>query len=248
MTLYRAKFRSILSHLGQGQGGFIPKTLLLLAFMAVALMGLAPEPLWALNQDKILNGLAKRYSQFNSIVAEYRRVATTPSTDQIFKTGSSQVATGTLSWARPAKLKLDQQKPQEELMVTDGSIVWWYIPSEKLVYRYQNIDVAGQLKPLISFLGGLDSLKTDFEVSLAPPDADRPGQHGLVLLPRGGPEEGVDRFSVWCDAKFMLTGFEITSVTGETTDFYLEKIQENPAVDSKTFNFKIPPGTEVMEE
>ena len=248
MTYYLTKFSSLSANFGRTLGGLLPRVPLMLALVAAALVVLAPQPLLALNQDKILAGLAKRYSQFNSIVAEYRRVATTPSTDQIFKTGSSQVATGTLSWARPAKLKLDQKKPQEELMVTDGSIVWWYIPSEKLVYRYQNIDVAGQLKPLISFLGGLDSLKTDFEVSLAPPDTDRPGQHGLVLLPREGSEEGVDRFQVWCDEKFMLTGFEITSVTGETTDFYLEKIKENPTVEPKTFNFKIPPGTEVMEE
>lgn len=201
-----------------------------------------------LNKDQILSGLSSKYRNIHGLQAAYSRVASTPTTDQIFKTGSSQVATGMIYWERPDKLLLEQTGPDKETMVTDGRIVWWHIPSEGLVYRYSNIDVAGQLKPLMSFLGGLNSLNADFNVSPAPFDKARPGQHGLILLPKGGPDAGVERLTVWCDGNFVLTGFSMTAVTGEATDFYLTDFTENPRLAKSLFSFKVPKGVQVIEE
>ncbi|MDR1045915.1 MAG: outer membrane lipoprotein carrier protein LolA [Candidatus Adiutrix sp.] len=220
------------------------------AIPALGLLLLASGPLEArqLSQAQILDGLSRRYRGLDDLQATYSRVASTPSTDQIFKSGSSQVATGVLYWSRPAKLLLDQSTPAPETMVTDGRTVWWHLPGEKIVYRYRNIDVAGQLKPLLSFLGGLDSLQADFQVGPAPFDPARPGQHGLILWPKGGPEGGVEQLTVWCDDSFILTGFRLNSITGESTDFYLTGFRENPGLDQGRFTFRAPRGTEVIEE
>ncbi len=228
--------------------GVIRLALLGAGFLSLA-GGVSPAGAQGLSQAQVLDGLSARYRNVDAIQATYSRVASTPSSsEQIFKSGSSQVANGVLFWARPAKLLIDQQSPQPEAMVTDGSTVWWHIPTEHLVYRYRNIDVAGQLKPLMSFLGGLDSLNADFNVSLAPFDSARPGQYGLTLSPKGGAEGGVDRLTVWCDGSFIITGFRLTSITGEATDFFLTGFKENPRLDHKIFNFKVPRGTEVVEE
>jgi outer membrane lipoprotein-sorting protein len=132
-------------------------------------------------------------------------------------------------------------------MVTDGTTVWWHVPAEKLVYRYRDIDVAGELKPLLVFLGGLEALTRDF--TLAPTSADpaRPGQWGLELRPKES-DRSVDYLTVWCDETFALTGFGFTALTGETTDFFLNGLAENPPLAASMFAFKIPRGTEVMEE
>lgn len=216
-----------------------------LGLMLIPANGLAAA---SLSQDQILAGLAARYRGFSGLQATYSRVASTPGHEKVFRSGSSQVATGELYWSRPDKLLLDQASPQPETLVTDGRTVWWHLPAEKVAYRYRNIDVAGQLKPLISFLGGLDSLNADFKVSPAPADSARPGQHGLALAPKGGPEGGVDRLTVWCDGEFTLTGFRLSAITGETTDFYLTGFRENPKLDLASFSFKPPRGTEVIEE
>jgi len=219
----------------------------ILTFFVAVVMAAGAEA-QKLNKDQILNGLSSKYRNIHGLQATYSRMASTPTTDQIFKTGSSQVATGMLYWERPDKLLLDQASPDKETMVTDGRTVWWHIPSERLVYRYSNIDVAGQLKPLMSFLGGLNSLNADFNVSLAPLDKARPGQHGLILLPKGGPDAGVERLTVWCDNNFVLTGFSMTAITGEVTDFYLTGFTENPNLARSLFSFKVPKGVQVIEE
>lgn len=230
----------------------LPLKLICLAALALAVaFTAAPAPRLEaapLAQDKILAGLADRYRGLTGLSAAYTRVAATPGNEKVFRGGSSQVATGTLYWSSPDKLMLEQTSPKPETLVTDGRTVWWHLPAEKLVYRYRDIDVAGQLKPLMSFLGGLDSLNAEFRVSPAPADSSRPGQHGLALVPKRGAEDGVDKLIVWCDDSFALTGFRMASVTGETTDFYLTGLTENPRLSNSRFSFKIPKGTQVIEE
>lgn len=222
----------------------------LFGLILLSLLLVAPPPPAAAQggqASQILAGLSARYRDLNSLQASYSRVAQTSSNDQIFKSGSAQTATGTLSWSRPDRLLLDQKSPQPEVMVTDGQTVWWHIPAEKLVYLYRNVDVAGQLQPLLSFLSGIDSLNAHFNVSQAPADPSRAGQYGLALIPKAG-DGTADRLTVWCDGNYALTGFGMQSVTGETTDFYFSGLQENPRLNNRLFSFKIPRGTEVIEE
>lgn len=220
---------------------------LALAVMALAFLVSASWAGAQMSQEAILSGLSARYQGLNTMTASYSRVASTPQTDKLFNSSSSQVATGLLTWSRPARLLLDQRSPQQETMVTDGTTVWWYIPSESLAYRYRNIDVAGQLRPLVTFLSGLDSLRASFDVSPAPANSSRTGQHGLLLKPRAR-DGSVNSITVWCDSQFTLTGFRLNSVTGETTDFFLTGFMENPKVNNNIFKFKAPRGTDIIDE
>ena len=222
---------------------------IVLGIVGVLLLSLGSGLAWAAGPttDQVAAGLAARYGGLTALSAAYRRVAATPAADQVFKSRSQQVATGVLYWARPDRLLLDQVSPQPEVMVTDGTTVWWHVPAEKLVYRYRNIDVAGELKPLLVFLGGLETLTRDFNLSPAPADPARPGQSGLDLTPKGN-DRSVDHLTVWCDESFALTGFGFTALTGETTDFFLNGLAENPPLSSEFFAFKIPRGSEVIEE
>lgn len=201
----------------------------------------------AATPDEVAAGLAARYSQADSLSASYSRVAGTPKTDKLFQNSSSQMATGLLTFSRPAKLLIDQKSPQPETMLTDGSTGWWYIPAESLAYRYRNLDVLGQLGPLLNFLSGLDSLKANFEITPAQPEKDRPKQTGLILTPKVH-DGNVKNIIVWCDANFTLTGFKQTAVTGETTDFYLSAVTVNPTLDKNLFTFTPQKGVEIIDE
>ena len=221
------------------------RSTLLALTLALTLPAAAAAENWS--PEQVAAGLAARYRQVDTQAAAYRRVAATPATDPLFKSSSQQVATGVLYWSRPDRLRLDQNTPRPELMVTDGTTVWWHLPAEKLVYRYRDVNVAGELKPLLSFLGGLDTLIRDYDLAPAPADQARLGQRGLRLTPKSG-EATVNHLNVWCDESFSLTGFGLTAVTGETTDFFLSGFQENPELDPELFTFRVPRGTEVVEE
>ncbi|MDR0355434.1 MAG: outer-membrane lipoprotein carrier protein LolA [Deltaproteobacteria bacterium] len=197
--------------------------------------------------DGALAGLAERYKDLNSFSAQYVRTTVTPAMDSVFKSSAAQTAEGLLQWEKVSKLRLDQKKPASEAMMTDGQIVWWHIPSEKLVYIYRDVDLAGELAPLLSFMSGLDDLREKFFIRLADGEDLRPGQTGLELAAKDGSEER-GQIIIYCDEDYVLTGFRLSSLTGEKTDFFLSRPKMNPRFSKGHFVFEVPRGTTVIEE
>jgi outer membrane lipoprotein carrier protein len=215
--------------------------------LALALCLLADGPaLAAPDGEAILRGLASRYQGLEGLVADYSRRTQTPLSQEIFQNPGSQAASGRLAWRKPANLRLDQARPAQELLSTDGSTAWWYLPGEKQVHVYRRLDLAGEMAPLLAFLTNLEELKKSFRVKVAPPDPDRPGQAGLILVPRKK-DSATGQIVAWSDGEFQLTGFDLLSVTGEKTSFFLTEVRAQ-ALGPGEFAFKVPKGVRVIEE
>ncbi|MDR1395856.1 MAG: outer membrane lipoprotein carrier protein LolA [Deltaproteobacteria bacterium] len=194
----------------------------------------------------ILDGLSKRYQGLESLSASYSRRTQTSLSEGVFQNQASHLAAGRLTWQKPASLKLDQTEPGPELLVTDGQTVWWYLPGEKQVHIYRRLDLAGEMAPLLSFLTSLAELKKSFRIRTAPQDGSRPGQWGLILEPRQK-DSASGQIAAWCDENFQLTGFDLVSITGEKTAFYLTGLS-TALPDGREFVFQVPRGVKVIEE
>ncbi|MDR3203573.1 MAG: outer membrane lipoprotein carrier protein LolA [Deltaproteobacteria bacterium] len=217
-------------------------SLWLFFFLLTANSALSAGPI-----DAALVGLSERYRGITSLSAAYTRTTVTPATDAVFRNKASQTASGLLQWKRLTKLRLDQTSPDNEAMMTDGLTVWWHIPNEQLVHIYRNVDLAGELSPLLTFMSGLDDLRAKFSVYAAKGEDRRKDQTGLVLDPKDNRESG-GRLIIYCDNDYLLTGFRLGSPTGEKTDFYLSNQSLNPGFDDAHFSFKILKGLKVVEE
>jgi outer membrane lipoprotein-sorting protein len=161
----------------------------------------APKDKTPLRED-LLQGMSFRYGGLYSLKAEYTRTTTTPSTDAIFKNQASQVASGTLFWKKPYSLRLEQASPRAEEMLTNGETAWWYVPADKAVHVYKDVDISGEFYPLTTFFDGLDELKKYFKISSAPENASRDGEFGFVLTPLK--EGSYGTITVFCDLESIL--------------------------------------------
>jgi outer membrane lipoprotein-sorting protein len=197
--------------------------------------------------EKALTGLAKRYVGLESFSAKYSRTTTTPALDNVFRTQANQTATGVIQWKQLSKLRLDQSDPNQEALMTDGQTVWWYLPTEKQVRIYRDVDLSGELSPLLTFMSGIKTLREKFNIKEAPTEDARKDQTGLVLEAKGRSEEA-GHIIIYCDQQFSLTGFRLSSLTGEKTDFFLEDQKINPGFEDDFFVLKIPRGATVIEE
>jgi outer membrane lipoprotein carrier protein len=198
--------------------------------------------------ENILPTIREKNGGITTMAADYTRVTRTPAMEGVFQSTAIQGASGRIYFKKPDKLSLRQEEPQHEEMVTDGRTVWWYIPIENQVRVYPDVDVYGEIKPLLDFLGGMDSLEGRFQVKVTPAGTDNGPDHRLDLtrLEQGaGPSEITVFFST---RDFSLSGFRLTSLTGEITDFTLTNLERNPEIRDDFFRFEIPPGTEVIEE
>jgi outer membrane lipoprotein-sorting protein len=224
--------------------------------VAAAIAASAGAPLWAAPsaaaerraQEELLGRLSARYKGLKSFKASYRRSTSTPATDPVFKSQAVQTAEGVLYWRKPHSLRLVQERPAPEELVTDGATAWWYVPSEKTVHVYEGESLAEGFRPLAAFFDGADELKRHYRITSAPPDPSRPGASGFVLNPKGGADAGASVITVWCGQDTVLEGFRLSSGTGEKTDFYLESPEADPALPGDFFVFRAPRGVRVVRE
>ncbi|MFH1091834.1 MAG: outer-membrane lipoprotein carrier protein LolA [Pseudomonadota bacterium] len=221
---------------------------IMITAIMLASLGLVSVSSLAAEAEDILAEIQKKYQDVTGLSADYVRVTQTPAMEGLFKSTSTNTASGLILFKKPAKLILNQAQPRTENLVTDGQTVWWYIPDENLVHQYSKVDVYGELKPLLDFLGGLGGLKGEFKVQVTPAGTGGETTHRLDLE-RLKPGSGPASITVWCDPRTNdLTAFQFKSLTGETTTFTLNHVQLNPGLNDTLFVFRVPPGAEVVEE
>ena len=201
------------------------------------------------DQDEILSAVQKKYAGMETLRADYTRVTTTPAMDGVFQSTSQHAASGLLMFKKPTKLILNQATPRPEQFVTDGATVWWFIPEENVVHRYQNVDVYGELKPLLDFFAGLGGLEGSFAVKVTPAGENGEADHRLDLTRLKSDGAGPREITVWVDPEnFDMKGFSLTALTGESTIFTLTNLELNPGLDDSIFIFRIPKGVEVIND
>ncbi|MDR2613639.1 MAG: outer membrane lipoprotein carrier protein LolA [Deltaproteobacteria bacterium] len=231
----------------------VPRALLACALALLASLA-AAGPLPAAGdgdrraREELLGRFAARYKGLSGFRASYRRSTSTPATDPVFKSQAVQTAEGTLYWRKPLGLRLVQEKPSREELVTDGATAWWYLPSERIVRVYEGVELAEGFRPLTAFFDGAEELQRHYRVTAAPDDPARPGASGFVLTPREGDGGAQDTIVVWCGPDAALTGFRLVAGTGERTDFFLDSPEINPSLPEGFFRFRAPRGTRVVRE
>jgi outer membrane lipoprotein carrier protein len=223
------------------------RTLLLIVSLCFSLPLFGTSLAFAvISGEEILKGLAARYKGLEGITATYKRTSSSSLSSNVFETQEEPKVSGLLAWRKPANMRLDQETPTKELMVTDGQTVWWYLPKEKQVHVYRRLNLVGEMAPLLAFLTNLDELKKSFRIKEFPVHPLRPGQQGLLLVPKQN-NTIYGQIIAWSDKDFQLTGFDLLMATGETTHFYLSEIKERP-LEQTEFSFKTPKGVKTIEE
>ena len=202
----------------------------------------------AATPEEIVKAIQERHADMTAFGADYVRTTKTPAMDGLFQSSSTHTASGFLIFKKPARLLLNQAQPRTEKLVTDGSTVWWYIPDENVVHRYNNVSLSGDLQSILDFFNGLGSLEGRYRVRVFEAGTDGETRHRLELS-RLFESDSPQDITVWFNADdYLLAGFRLTSLTGETTEFTLTEVKVNPEAGDDIFLFRIPPGTDVLDE
>jgi outer membrane lipoprotein carrier protein len=183
-----------------------------------------------------------RYQQITSLAALYQRKS-------IFvAAGNDSERTvegeGRLLWARPTSLRLEQDEPRKELIVTQQGSVWWVRPQRGRADVYPLDRFTSGLRSLMDALGGLARVDESFTVEPATEEdrtPDSAGQNILVLKPK---EKRADlkRLVLWFSPEeTVLQGFRIISLIGDVTEYRLQQVRVNPPLAADSFSYTAPP-------
>ncbi|MFH1059058.1 MAG: outer membrane lipoprotein carrier protein LolA [Pseudomonadota bacterium] len=188
-----------------------------------------------------------RYQQINTLAAHYLRKSF------FVAAGSDGERTvegsGVMLWAKPTSLRLQQETPRQELILTQHGSVWWVRPQRGRADVYPLDRFTSGLRSLLDALGGLARVDESFTVEPAEEDDHLADSDALTLVLK--PKENradLKRLVLWFSpGELVLTGFKIINLIGDITEYRFEQVQVNPPLDAKAFSYQAPPDYRVTD-
>jgi len=150
-----------------------------------------------------------------------------------------QAVEGTMTVARPGKVRWQTEPPFEQLVVSDATTLWLYDKDlEQVTVRPFNEDVANT--PAVLLIGKVENLDETYQVSNVTEDGDTI----FTLVPR---DDGA------LYQKITLTfagetpkGMSLWDTLGQRTTIDFHEVVINGKVNQRLFRFKIPRGVDVL--
>ncbi len=156
--------------------------------------------------------------------------------------GAVSVSSGTVTFAKPGKMRWSYQEPEQSLVVSDGSWLWIYDPANREAQRYAVAD--GYLSgAAIQFLLGEGDIPRDFRVSAESCTGE---VVDLELVPRQA--STYEKLWVRVDrSSGDLLETTVVDLLGNATRVAFQEIQVNLDPAPELFRFDPPAGVRVIE-
>lgn len=196
--------------------------------------------------SEITEGIRKRYGGLPGLTVAYNREIITRSMAMLdMKTARDQAA-GLIRFKPPYCLRIEQEKPKSEAVITDGTSLWWYIPDKRQVFIYPTVKSSQELRLLSDIFRGLREVHENFVVMLSEPDRD--GETELKLIP-DPPWSQIEYIHLRVNKQdFHITAVEIHHYVGDVTRFTLGDLSVKDKFDEGFCRFEAPEGVEVIKE
>jgi outer membrane lipoprotein carrier protein len=185
----------------------------------------------------IVRKLQERYDETRAFRAAFRQEMT------IVSMGASDVSEGTVVFKKPGKMRWDFQTPQPQQIISDGDTLWIHQPEQKQVMKGPFKGGFVSTTP-VSFLLGVGRITDEFR-----PEADPRGCSGERIYVRLAAKgtEGIGALAFGVErATFDIVEAAVTDPLGNVTSLTFSNVARNVDVPDTTFQFQIPPGSDVI--
>lgn len=195
--------------------------------------------------SRILEGIQKRYGDLPALTLNYSREVITKSMAMMGGKVKGDMATGRIHLKPPYFLRLEQDTPKQEALVTNGETLWWHVPHEKVVHEYPARKFGRELRLLSDIFRGLSQVEESFQVLLV--GQDQEGSHQIRLIPTTMWQE-VESVEVTVTKDYEIRTVEIFNPLGTRTRFVLTEPRIQETFPKDFFEFSVPDGTKVIRE
>jgi len=197
------------------------------------------------NLTVILDGIQKKYGTFSGLTVSYRREVITKTMAMLGDQIKGDLATGKMYFKPPDFLKLEQETPKQEFVISNEETLWWYIPEKKSAYKYSAKEFGKELRLLSDIFHGLINVKERFNVSILEPNTL--GEHQIELIP-APLWQNIDRIILTVTKELDIRIVGIHYQLGATTIFSLNDTTEKKDFEKDFFNFTVPEGVLLIED
>jgi outer membrane lipoprotein carrier protein len=172
--------------------------------------------------------------------ADFTQVVTAPAREG--QAPRSKQSAGSFEFQRPNRFRFTYRKPFPQTIVADGQTLWLHDPDLNQVTARRQAQALGSTPAaLIATASDLAALRQEFELA---PAADRDGLQWVQATPRA--REGVLRSVRIGFRGGELAALDIQDSLGQQSALRFGRMEINPALPAETFQFKPPPGADVL--
>jgi outer membrane lipoprotein carrier protein len=176
--------------------------------------------------------------------ASFTQVVTAPARDgQVAK---SKTSSGVFEFSRPNRFRFLYQKPFEQSIVADGQTLWLHdVDLNQVTARKLSQVMGGTPAALIAAAPNLQALQADFTLR-AMPDKDALQWVQATPKTREGQLQSISIGFRNAGKTSELAVLEIIDSFGQRSVMRFAGFEANPAFNAAHFDFKPPPGADVI--
>jgi outer membrane lipoprotein carrier protein len=190
-----------------------------------------------LSLDDILKRMESRYSS-PGFSARFFQTSTLKAMD------ITETASGTMMVKRPGMMRWVYEKPDKQVIVTDGKQLWIHRPADNQVTVGSAPSFFGDGKGA-SFLSNIQSVRKTFNVTLEKMNASQ--EYVLKLVPIDKSYDLSSVLLVVSNDTFNIVEVVTYNSYEDETRIELNNIQIEQNIDDAQFKFAIPQGAEVVK-
>jgi outer membrane lipoprotein carrier protein len=210
----------------------IPFTLLFFLFSPP--LGLSSE------LEPIIQSLQTKYLRLTTLTAEFTQIYHAPGE-------RTRRESGQLQLKKPGKMRWEYTTPETKLYVSDGKVIYEYIPAERTATRTSAKQTDDWRAPFM-FLLGRGNLRRDFaRIEFAAEAPVRASNRVLRLVPKRSSEIREVLLEVE-PTTLRLARLTLLKQGNVRIDFLLNNVQENAVIADANFVFQPPAGVLVRQQ
>jgi outer membrane lipoprotein carrier protein len=211
-----------------------------LALWLAPWIALAGAPPAAAAQADGLEALETFLRTARSGRADFTQVVTAPAREG--QAPRTKQSAGSFEFQRPNRFRFAYRKPFAQTIVADGQTLWLHDPDLNQVTARRQAQALGSTPAaLIATASDLAALRQEFELAAAP---DRDGLQWVQATPRA--RDGVLRSVRIGFRGGELAALEIQDSLGQQSALRFGRMEINPPLSAEIFQFKPPPGADVL--
>jgi outer membrane lipoprotein carrier protein len=153
-------------------------------------------------------------------------------------------SSGSFEFLRPNRFRFVFKKPLEQVIVADGQTLWLYdVDLAQATARKQAQALGTTPAALIASATDLRAMEAEFELSNAAPSE---GQDWVLARPRSK-DGGLQTVRIGFKGA-TLASLEILDSFGQRSVMQFTQFEANASLDNALFQFKPPPGVDVLRQ
>jgi outer membrane lipoprotein carrier protein len=200
---------------------------------------LHPADLHPSDIRQLAHAVDDHYNHLHSLEAEF--------TETYRGEGSERVESGTLWLKKPRKMRWEYRSPKVKLFVSDGRVVWFYVPAERQLRKteFRKLD---DLRSPIAFLLGKTKLENELQGLSKVVDQTLMNSGNILLrgVPRATAGQ-VNEVQLEINPANQIVRIVLMDPEGGTTEFRFAGWKENVDLHDSRFEFTPPAGVETID-